>query len=334
MSVASNTSTSNGKQLIDNLVGNWVPNQSGTYSPFGGSSNVEPVFQSLPDVQGVEELVQNSMEMQPKKPRKVAEVKPMRPSYSDVLTKSIPMPISPLTAAPSKPKQENTTKKVLSKNTRNKTKPVVLKRQNSSGSEDHGSPKFQMPNKTIDKINSNLCRRWVSLDNIGTPIEPSNLKLNRSDNFEQKKNFKYSKKNEKDTLSSNFRIQNNLKTTNNLQKRSHPTNYNINTTKISCQTVLTDKFEKSQQANNKIKEDKKLIKEKSLKHFQVEKAQQIKKIQRSRKKDNKDTTFKDLYKTAYKYFSRWSKIGVKVFFWFLNLISDVVSMSANLVMQL
>lgn len=46
-------STTNGKQLIDNLVGNWVPNQSGTYSPFGGSPNVTPVPHSSPEVEEV-----------------------------------------------------------------------------------------------------------------------------------------------------------------------------------------------------------------------------------------------------------------------------------------
>jgi DnaJ family protein C protein 14 len=318
----------NGKQLIDNLVGNWLPNQSGTYSPFGGSSNVTPVPHIPPEIKEIEQVPK-------KKPRMVAEVKPMRPSYSDVLIKSIPTPPSPLTTALLKPKPENASKKIISKNSKNKVKPTVLKRQNSSGSDEHGSPKIQLPKKTSEKINTNLSRRWVSLDNLGLPTESPDLIFDRSDNFDKKKNFKTSKKTDKGETLNNSKIQNNsTKNTSNLQKRPIQINNNLNTTSSFSQTVYTDKIEKNQQVNNKIKEDKKLTKEKSSKHFQAEKAQQIKKCQRNRKRETKDTAFKDLYKTAHKYFNRWSKIGLKIFFWFLHLISDIISMSANLVIQL
>ncbi|OXU21678.1 hypothetical protein TSAR_004041 [Trichomalopsis sarcophagae] len=335
LSSSSINPNTNGKQLIDNLVGNWVPNQSGTYSPFGGSPNLTPVPQLTPEAKETDELPRNPVDTQQKKPRIVAEVKPMRPSYSDVLTKSIPTPPSPLTTAPTKPKQESATKKVLSKNSKNKAKPAVLKRQNSSGSDEHGSPKIQLPKKASEKINSNLSRRWVSLDNLGSQTESSDLTFDRSDNFERKKSFKSSKKSEKGETLNNSKIQNNsTKNATNLQKRPIQINNNLNTTNSFSQTVSTDKIEKNQQANNKVKEEKKLIKEKSSKHSQAEKAQQIKKGQRNRKRENKDTAFKDVYKTASKYLNRWNKIGLKIFFWFLHLISDVVSMSANLLVQL
>ena len=105
----SSNSNSNGKQLIDNLVGNWVPNQSGTYSPFGGSPNVTPVPQ-FGDTKEVEELPRNPSNIHLKKPPIVAEVKPMRPTYSDVLAKSSANPIAPISSISSKPKLDNTAK--------------------------------------------------------------------------------------------------------------------------------------------------------------------------------------------------------------------------------
>lgn len=325
---------SNSKQLIDNLVGNWVPNQSGTYSPFGGSPNVTPVPQSTPEVKELDKLPRATPDAHQKKPRMVAEVKPMRPSYSDVLTKSAPTPSSPQTAPPIKPKQEGSVKKVVSK--KSKTKPAVLKRQNSSGSDDHNSPKVQVPKKVLEKNNSNLPRRWVSLDNLGSAADTElNHSFDRSDNFEKKRSLKSSKKGEKNETLNNSKIQNcNTKSAGNVQKRPIQINNNLNTINSFSPTVSSVKIEKNQQANNKGKEEKKATKDKSSKRFQAEKAQQIKKGQRSRKRENRESAFKDLYRGLNKHVIRWSKIALKIFYWLLHLISDVLSMSTNLVIQL
>jgi len=330
----------NGKQLIDNLVGNWVPNQSGTYSPFGGSPNITPVPQSVPDIRETEELPRNISDSQYKKPRMVAEVKPMRPSYSDVLTKSAPTPPSPLTVQSIKPKIEIAGKKVSNKNTKNKNKPASLKRQNSSGSDDHNSPKMQIPRKVLEKNSSNLPRRWVSLDNLGSPSDSRQINaFDRSDQFcsEKKKPVKLSKKTEKNETLNNTKIQNNNpKTSGNIPKRPIQINNNLNTINTSSQTVSSEKIEKNQQVINKSisKEDKKVIKEKNPKRLQAEKAQQIKKGQRNRKRENRESSVKDLCRNLNKYATRWSKVVLKIFYWLLHLISDVVSMSANLVIQL
>lgn len=73
--------------LIDHLVGNWSSTGSGTYSPFGNGSSPERMMESpiqpLPPQPIPEERVI------PKK-RIVAEVRPMRPSYSDIVSKSPP----------------------------------------------------------------------------------------------------------------------------------------------------------------------------------------------------------------------------------------------------
>ena len=336
MPVSSNlpTQNSNSKQLIDNLVGNWVPNQSGTYSPFGGSPNVTPIPQTTPEVKDTDELPRAIPDAQQKKPRMVAEVKPMRPSYSDVLTKSVPIPSSPQTAPPIKPKQEGSTKKIVSK--KNKTKPVVLKRQNSSGSDEHNSPKIQAPKKNLEKNNSSLPRRWVSLDNLGSPTDSELNSFDRSDNFEKKRPLKASKKGEKNEALNNSKIQNGItKPPGNVQKRPIQINNNLNTINSFSQTVSPDKIEKNQQANNKAgKDDKKSVKDKGSKRFQAEKAQQIRKGQRSRKRENRESAVKDFYRSLNKHVIRWSKIALKIFYWLLHLISDVGSMSANLVVQL
>lgn len=331
------TQNFNGKQLIENLVGNWVPNQSGTYSPFGGSSNVTSVVQSNVDIRDPEELPRNSTDSQHKKPRAVAEVKPMRPSYSDVLTKSAPTPPSPLTIQSIKPKTESVNKKISNKNSKNKSKSTTLKRQNSSGSDDHNSPKMQIPRKILEKNNSNLPRRWVSLDNLGSTTETHEINtFDRSNQFEKKKVSKMSKKIEKGETLNNSKIQNNNpKSTGNILKRPIQINNNLNIINASSQTISPEKIEKNQQIVNKMnKEEKKATKEKNSKRFQTEKTQQIKKAQRNRRRENKESPVKDLYKNLNKYASHWIKIGLKIFHWLLHLVSDVVSMSANLMILL
>ncbi|KOC63574.1 DnaJ like protein subfamily C member 14 [Habropoda laboriosa] len=330
------TQNLNGKQLIENLVGNWAPNQSGTYSPFGGSPNITPVPQST-DVRDPEELPRNSTDCQHKKPRVIAEVKPMRPSYSDVLTKSAPTPPSPLTIQPIKPKTEFISKKISNKNSKNKSKSSALKRQNSSGSDDHNSPKMQIPRKILEKNNSNLPRRWVSLDNLGSPTESHEINtFDRSNHFEKKKISKIPKKFEKGETLNNSKIQNNnSKSAGNIPKRPIQINNNLNIINTSNQSVSPEKIEKNQQVINKMnKEEKKLVKEKNSKRFQAEKTQQIKKAQRNRRRENKESPVKDLYKNLNKYANHWIKFGLKIFHWLLHLVSDVISMSVNLMILL
>lgn len=331
----------NGKQLIDNLVGNWVPNQSGTYSPFGSSPNVTPVPHTTIEINKESEespkTVQD-IQQQQKKPRIVAQVKPMRPSYSAVLTKSPPPTISsPLNLAPAKLPTDTILKKISGKNSKNKTKPGLLKRQNSTGSDEHGSPKIQLPKKALEKNNSNLPRRWVSLDNLGVQSETHQINaFNTSDQFEKRKPTKtFNKKTDKNETLNNTKIQNgNVKSSGNVQKRPIQINNNLNNSTSFIQATMSDKIDKNQHANNKNnKDEKKLTKEKITKRFHAEKAQQIKKGQKNRRRDNREAPIKEICKNINKYASRWCKVALKVFYWLLHLISDVVSMSMNLVIQ-
>lgn len=98
--------------FIENLVGNWVPNQNGTYSPFGNTSHVLDncndssikLHQQSQQAQHANasstfsKLGNNAV----RRPRMVAEVRPMRPSYSDVLAKSVTQTANPTNGVPAK----------------------------------------------------------------------------------------------------------------------------------------------------------------------------------------------------------------------------------------
>lgn len=90
-STPTETPSQNNHQLIENVVGNWLPNKSGTYSPFGNMTHTPTEVRDddtksvCPGQPGIQ-----------KKTRIVAEVRPMRPSYSDVLSKSPPPSTPPL----------------------------------------------------------------------------------------------------------------------------------------------------------------------------------------------------------------------------------------------
>jgi len=177
------------------------------------------------------------------------------------------------------------------------------------------------------------------LDNLGSQSDSHQINaFERSDQFssEKKKPVKPPKKAEKNETLNNTKVQNNNpKTAGNIPKRPIQINNNLSTINTSSQTVSPEKIEKNQQIINKIsKEEKKMVKEKNPRRFQAEKTQQIKKGQRNRRRENRESPVKDLYKNLNKYAARWSKVILKVFYWLLHLISDVVSMSANLVIQL
>lgn len=179
--------TQNRTHLIENLVGNWTSNTNGTYSPFGNvQNNNSPTFfdlkqqeispqQSTNTPQFIVSSEQNisaesdndfpkNIKPVVKKQKQVAEVKPMRPTYSDVLTKSVP------------PKQEKieTTKEVKNKNqlgkksSRNdKSSKITLNRQISSTGNENTNQSVNNNGKIVDKESkANLSRKWVSLDDV------------------------------------------------------------------------------------------------------------------------------------------------------------------------
>ncbi|CAH1395752.1 unnamed protein product [Nezara viridula] len=142
--------------LIENVVGNWVPNRTGTYSPFPGVSQ-----EDVPTLQQQQINQQPSPAPAPvKKQRIVAEVKPMRPSYSDVLAKSPPLTPPPTAKTASKPVTSPPIPSVKSEPKKPQTKPNSipngkinsnLKRESSNGS-----------NEALAEKARAAIRRWLS----------------------------------------------------------------------------------------------------------------------------------------------------------------------------
>lgn len=197
--VTSQSPTSN---FLKDLLGNLEPNSTGTYSPFGQNYPL-----NHPDASNMNILTNNPVIEPPKnqpikvenspkrnenspladtsnKKRIVAEVKPMRPSYSDVLAKNTKN-TSP-TETTRKVKPQNIETKPLNNKTNSKPeKPTNIKqddnkhksekKQNtntiSSGSESgdintDDNEKRQKPNKKSKNKRNNISRKWSSLDDI------------------------------------------------------------------------------------------------------------------------------------------------------------------------
>lgn len=177
-------------QIFENLVGNWaVPNNAGTYTPFGNTDTFKPSlfdFQSQNGESGYPEQ-KNDIKYKQTEPvddkfnfnrdtnkkRPLAEVKPMRPSYSDVLTKPVP---STSNTKPLKPESKDVKfKKESRKNGKtDKSQKVgnLLNRCNTNNDirdipMDRTFPNSKVEKKTI-KTNQ-LNRKWASLDNISEP---------------------------------------------------------------------------------------------------------------------------------------------------------------------
>lgn len=198
----------NPTQLIENVVGNWVPNTSGTYSPFGNTQSSKPgignIFEMQPENDNFgnaiyedakphilqespsknEELLGFHFNRDTKKPRMVAEVKPMRPSYSDVLTKSAPqVKTGKSDLKESKQKKENNKK--ISKNEKGQKANNSHRLNNSDVKIDKNNVSNTKSNeKTTKNGKSNqLNRKWASLDNVNG----SGSDLNEDDTRRNKK---------------------------------------------------------------------------------------------------------------------------------------------------
>lgn len=171
--------------IIDNLVGNWTPNTSGTYSPFGnvvgtnlfdvqtnGNITQETDYSSVNRDQSElrnEDLPNFQFNRDTKKPRIIAEVKPMRPRYSDVLLKSVP----PLLKTGKPEVKEIKNKKDAKKSLKNDKciRQVGLNRSNTNNDikdmyDKNSTGKNNDKNIPKHNQNNQLNRNWVSLDNV------------------------------------------------------------------------------------------------------------------------------------------------------------------------
>ncbi|KAJ8731773.1 hypothetical protein PYW08_014503 [Mythimna loreyi] len=197
--------------FLKDLLGNLEPNSTGTYSPFGQNyplnhpdasnmnlhtNNNVPVMEP-PNNQPIK--VENSPKRNENSPladtsnkkRIVAEVKPMRPSYSDVLAKNTKN--TPTSENTRKVRPQNIDTKPMNNKTNSKLeKPTNIKqddnkhknekKQNtntiSSGSESgdintDDNEKRQKPNKKSKNKRNNISRKWSSLDDVTNEEESS-----------------------------------------------------------------------------------------------------------------------------------------------------------------
>ncbi|KAF5296745.1 hypothetical protein FQR65_LT19801 [Abscondita terminalis] len=290
----SHSSISNPTQLIENVVGNWVPNMTGTYSPFGnvqntGKQGLGNIFEVQPEVlvppiyecnkpleEKNEDILNFHFNRDTKKPRMVAEVKPMRPSYSDVLAKSAP----PL---------NNKTNKVDVKDTR-------LKKDNTKkGSKSEKSQKLLHHNHcwvSLDSINGSgsdqnddeIRKLKKSDENVNRNTAKSNTKAGKTSDFE---NVEFSNGNKNDTL-------NITKTT--IRKGS----------KLNLKQRGTDSFGSGDKA-----------------------PPGAKRSQRTRKRES-NISFGIVGQKIRQYVPGWWKLCINFVLWLVHLIFDICSLSVHL----
>nr|XP_022902493.1 dnaJ homolog dnj-5 [Onthophagus taurus] len=171
--------------ILENVLGNWTPTSSGTYSPFGNvpSPNLN-IFEHKshlsPDDLNLNHERPNNEDLHfqfanrdTRKPRMVAEVKPMRPTYSDVLLKSVPTNgnVKPGKIDHKDIKIKKDTKKCV-KNEKSQ-KINGLNRSNTTN-EIKEVTNDKNHTKSYDKSKENksnqLNRKWVSLDDVSEPF--------------------------------------------------------------------------------------------------------------------------------------------------------------------
>ncbi|XP_013201127.2 dnaJ homolog dnj-5 [Amyelois transitella] len=329
-----NIPTSN---YLQDILGNLEPNSTGTYSPFGQNYPL-----NHPDAPSLNILSNSGMEPKPgmrvenspkrnenspladtsTKKRIVAEVKPMRPSYSDVLAKNTKN-VSP-TETTQKAKPHNVEAKLSNNKSNSKPeKPTINIKHNdenkhkndkkyhsstiSSGSESgdintDDIEKSQKPNKKSKNKRGNISRKWSSLDDI-TNEEDGNYERTNESQFVFIENQEKPKKEKKDKAKQN-------------------------------KTVVEDvfKIEEEDQSEFVIQENQadgakaKKKKEHRNYHKASKPAVDKKKTSQSKVRRNKP----GYLGMAQNYLEHWGGASWKAVVWFAYLLSDICHMSLHL----
>lgn len=205
------TSTANPTQLIDNVVGNWVPNMTGTYSPFGSTQPLKKGIANIFELQhdtgcfnniasfedcksldgeNKEEVHTFNFNRDTKKPRMVAEVKPMRPTYSDVLSKCAP----PATTKLEKIDLKDT--KIRKENVKKSAKCEKVTKMSAQQprvkcdlKEERNTPNTKTKSAKYEKTDES--RKWASLDNVSDLNDDERRKKKSEDGlFNTKASFR------------------------------------------------------------------------------------------------------------------------------------------------
>lgn len=336
---ASTIPTSN---FLKEVLGNWEPNSSGTYSPFGQNyplnhPDVPPNV--LPKKPMESPISQIKPENSPKrnenspladtsnKKRIVAEVKPMRPTYSDVLAKNMNNTQQDTTKA--KPQNNIEIKTSNNKSSSKPDKPSNPKHTDeskqkekkqqsntiSSGSEsgdinNEDLEKRQKPSKKSKNKRNNISRKWSSLEDI-TNEEDINYAEGSESQFVFIENQEKPKKDRK----VNDRAKNSDK------NATAEGDFRADDEEKS-QFVFQDNQTDSAKARKK--------KEARINHKMAKPVQDKKKTTQAKFKRNKPGYFG----LAQNYLEHWGEATWKAIVWFFYLLSDICRMSTHLLFDL
>lgn len=335
--VQTNMPTSN---FLKEVLGNWEPNSSGTYSPFGQNYPLNhpeaPSLNMLPNNPMLDPITQSlKAESSPKrnenspladtsnKKRIVAEVKPMRPSYSDVLAKNTKNNPQPDNTKKVKPQSVETKNKPNSKNDKpltnvkcNDDKHKTDKKQTntvSSGSESgdinaDDTNRNKKTNKKSKNKRSNMTRRWSSLDDLNDENEAKFEQTNESQFvFIQNNSDKSHKKDKKENK------------TKNVEKSNVENDFKIDDDEDDqSEFILHD----GQTETSKVKKRK----EGRSYHKTPKPAQDKKKPTQTKFRRNKP----GYLGLAQNWLEHWADVSWKALVWFFFLLSDICGMSLHL----
>lgn len=326
--------------FLKDLLGNLEPNSSGTYSPFGqnyplnhpdasnmnilsNNSVMDPLKNQPPKAENSPKRNENSpLADTSNKKRIVAEVKPMRPSYSDVLAKNtkntsqndISRKVKPQNIEIKPPNNKPSAKQDKpSCNKQDDCKHKNEKKQQSntisSGSESgdintDDNEKHTKPNKKSK--NKRSSRKWSSLDDI-TNEEDTTYSHDNESQFvfieNQEKPLKKEKKHDGKTKNSDRNVIN-------------EDDFKLDEEDDQSQFVIQE----GQNDGAKVKKRKDGRNQKLIKPVQDKKKTQ------SKQRRNKP----GYLGLAQNYFEHWVEVTWKAFTWFMYLLSDVCRMSFHL----
>lgn len=337
-----NVPTSN---FLKEVLGNWEPNSTGTYSPFGQNYPLNhpdaPTLNLHPNNPVMDPINQVKAESSPKrnenspladtsnKKRIVAEVKPMRPTYSDVLAKNTKN--NSQTEATRRVKPQNIEVKPSNNKTAKPDKPTAIRHDEnkqksekklnsntiSSGSESgdintDDTDKRQKPNKKSKNKRNNISRKWSSLDDI-TNEEDASYNENESQFvFIENQSEKPSKKEKKSDNKSK-----------NAEKHSkfEEDDFKLDEEDDQSQFVYQD-------GQTETKSRKK--KESRIYYKAAKPSQDKKKAAQTKFRRNKP----GYLGLAQNYLEHWGGASWMAIIWFVYLLSDICRMSAHLMFDL
>lgn len=342
--------------FVDNYLTNWPGDQSGIYSPFGHnfltvqtnssySQTSERGSQPEVEIQAKPEISTPAHDVTVKK-RIVAEVKPMRPSYSAVLSKT--PKTSPNTEsskkANSKEFKSNTTrsnsskvekprhnsgcdKPILSEDKvkKSESKRKVVQSQPSSGSDsgENIEQKPSKPNRRIFCPNENINRKWVSLDDLTNEKSSSNSEHHQNSYVENNSGYIFTNVEEKN---SKKKIKKSLPKT---SDKSEEKTFEVDNDDFDNQDVFVyqEPIIESDKSKRKNRDRLSSVAKMSAKSN----SDKGKRNSQFKPKKVKGSGYMALIQT---YLDSWLALMLSLMFWFYNLVSDICQMSIHLSVDL